>query len=92
MSRKDNGGPAFPVADYDHQTFAPSNIEETRRLLSGMSLRDYFAAKSNPDLYAPVDIFYRTYGRNPDVNELAKLIAEIRYIEADAMLAARGDQ
>lgn len=43
------GGPAFPVADYDHQTFAPKTLEENRRLRSGMSLRDYFAAHEPMD-------------------------------------------
>ncbi|WP_434695375.1 hypothetical protein J3P89_19445 [Pseudomonas sp. Z1-14] len=45
MSRED-GGPAFPVADYDHMIFQPSTVAETKRDLSGMSLRDYFAAKA----------------------------------------------
>jgi hypothetical protein len=44
--RQDDGGPAFPVADFDHQSFSPKNTDELRRLLSGMSLRDYFAAKA----------------------------------------------
>lgn len=41
-----DGGPAFPMADFDHQTFTPQTIDEHRRLLSGMSLRDYFAAEA----------------------------------------------
>lgn len=45
MSIQD-GGPAFPVADYDHMVFEPKTVAETRRDLSGMSLRDYFAAKA----------------------------------------------
>lgn len=40
---KDTGGPAFP-ASYDHDTFQPSSVDEARRLMSGMDLRDYFAA------------------------------------------------
>ena len=43
MSKKNDGGPAFPVADYDHRTFSPETVGETRRLLSGMSLRAYAA-------------------------------------------------
>lgn len=45
MSIQD-GGPAFPVADYDHMVFEPKTVAETKRDLSGMSLRDYFAAKA----------------------------------------------
>ncbi|MHA3491441.1 hypothetical protein ACX1H4_14180 [Yersinia enterocolitica] len=50
------GGPAFPIADMDFQTFKPSTVDEHKRLLSGMSLHDYFSAKamaaiiSNPSL------------------------------------------
>jgi hypothetical protein len=51
MSSINDGGPAFPVADYDHQTFSPGTVDEERRLLSGMSLRDYFAAKALPAVY-----------------------------------------
>lgn len=43
MSKNNDGGPAFPVADYDHRTFSPETVSETRRLLSGMSLRAYAA-------------------------------------------------
>ena len=43
-----DGGPAYPVADWDYQTFKPRNIEEARRLLSGMSLRDAFAISALP--------------------------------------------
>lgn len=63
-------------------------ISTKANAMQGMSLRDYFAAKCDISQYAPVDVFYRTYGRNPDASELAALIAELRYIEADAMLAA----
>ncbi|WP_454870739.1 hypothetical protein [Pseudomonas gorinensis] len=45
MSIQD-GGPAFPVADYDHMVFEPKTVAETKRDLSGMSLRDYFAARA----------------------------------------------
>jgi hypothetical protein len=86
MSDKQNGGAAFPspgvVLDF--------SLGQTQQgAYEGMSLRDYFAAKCNLRPYQVGDIFYRTYGRNPDASELAALIAEIRYIEADAMLAAR---
>lgn len=77
---RDDGNAAFPMPG-----------SEQNQPWYGMSLRDYFAAKCSVEVYVPVDVFYRTYGRNPDASELAKLIAEIRFIEADAMLAARGE-
>jgi len=53
----------------------------------GMTLREYFASKADIEVYAPVDSLYRKHGRNPTINELAAWIAEVRFIEADAMLA-----
>lgn len=82
MDQQKGGGPAFPVTpDNDVRTNSAGG--------TGMTLRDYFAAKCDIQEYAPVDVFFRTYGRNPSAGELAMLVAEIRFIEADAMLAAR---
>ena len=53
------------------------------------SLRDYFAAKANIEVYAPVYLLYRMLGRNPTVDEMAAWIAEVRFIEADAMIRRR---
>ena len=77
---KDTGGPAFPrPGDFNPQT--------------GMTLRDYFAAKAMQSIlqdYDPAILF--------DAEELAKplgipstssLIAEDAYLMADAMLKAR---
>lgn len=77
--------PATASADEKDKVY----ITTKAQAIQGMSLRDYFAGKCDISQYVPVDVFYRTYGRNPDASELAALIAEIRYIEADAMLAAR---
>mgnify|MGYP000403609909 CR=1 FL=1 len=71
----EDGGSAFPE---------PGNAQ-----CGGMSLRDYFAASCDISQYDVAGVFHRTYGRNPDATERAALTAEIRYIEADAMLAAR---
>ena len=75
---KDDGNAAFPMP-----------ASENNREWYGMSLRDYFAAKCDIEVYAPADSLYRKLGRNPTVNELAAWIAEVRFIEADAVLAAR---
>jgi hypothetical protein len=76
MSEINDGGPAFPVAEFDHQTFAPKTVDEVRRLLSGMSLRDYFAAKAMQALISGPAAF-------------AHVAALNAYEFADAMLKAR---
>ena len=78
MSIQD-GGPAFPVADYDHMVFQPATVAETKRDLSGMSLRDYFAAKALQGMSA--NPYYDDYGFDT--------ISEMAYAQAEAMLAAR---
>lgn len=55
----------------------------------GMSLRDYFAGQCNIAVYNPRDSFIQARGASPTVDELAAYIAQIRFIEADAMLLAR---
>lgn len=75
---KDTGGPAFPVS-YDHQTFEPSSIAEAKRLMSGMTLRDYFAAKALQGLCADP---------NTAEADIEVLVTEC-YKLADGMLAAR---
>ena len=64
MSAHDDGGPAFPIADN-----VPWN---------GMSLRDYFAARMAPAVYAEAD---------DDV--VFADVARAAYHFADAMLAER---
>lgn len=76
MSIQD-GGPAFPVADYDHMVFQPATVAETKRDLSGMSLRDYFAARALAPAFPGMS--------TRDV----QCAAEAAYELADAMLAAR---
>ncbi|HDL8150455.1 TPA: hypothetical protein ACW2NF_003888 [Yersinia enterocolitica] len=78
------GGPAFPIADMDFQTFKPSTVDEHKRLLSGMSLHDYFSAKamaaiiSNPSLID--DLGERSVGW---------IVGHSRAV-ADAMIKVRG--
>lgn len=89
---KDTSDPAFPLVLGWVETDMNSGSQkcvDVRDVSHGMSLRDYFAAKCDISVYAPVDSLYRKHGRNPTVNELAAWIAEVRFIEADAMLAAR---
>lgn len=80
----EDGGPAFPV--HDPGWLEPRTTTESKRAAAGMTLRNYFAAKCDVSIYAPVDSFKRKYGRMPIMEELAEYISEIRYIEADAMI------
>jgi hypothetical protein len=54
-----------------------------------MTLRDYFAAHVDVSAYKPLQNLTATLGRAPTVMELSDHIANIRSIEADAMLKAR---
>ena len=62
---KENGGPAFPEGNFEHKT-------------SGMTLRDYFAAKAMQSYFEPDDLPAQ-FG----------FIAKRAYEMADEMLKAR---
>lgn len=72
MSKIYDGGPAFPLHNHGVQTLGMH--------LSGMTLRDYFAAKAMQGLIA---------GSNPEHSINLHGAAEWSYKMADAMLAAR---
>ena len=55
----------------------------------GMSLRDWFAGRADVAIYEPLQTLKGKLSRQPTIDELATYVAEIRTIEADAMLAAR---
>lgn len=80
---KEDGGNAFPVGSYDHMTFEPQTVKEEKRILSGMSLRDYFAAKALQGLASNPSII--------DCNDSRAIqyVAEAAYRLADSMLSAR---
>ncbi len=79
MSTITNGGPAFPHA------FETLNPDESG-LHSGMSLRDYFAAKAMQGFFADPTIF-SAVSRGPRGKDVE--LATAAYEMADAMLAAR---
>lgn len=98
MSKNNDGGPAFPVADYDHRTFSPETVSETRRLLSGMSLRAYIAANIRIEFEVDIEpdqaesILGRsvpTFEADPvgNLEFWAALRARLCVIEADALIA-----
>jgi hypothetical protein len=74
MSNTNTGGPAFPRAPFTY--IDNNNLDWAVREQSGMTLRDYFAAKA---LAAP----YAHHESDPD------RAAEWAYQLADAMLKAR---
>jgi hypothetical protein len=73
MSNTNTGGPAFPVEYYDAQL-------DKRRVMQGMTLRDYFAAKAMAAYASSAD--WRI-DMGPDETAFAA------YKQADAMLKAR---
>lgn len=79
MTNKDTGGPAFPLYNHGAQTLGLH--------VSGMTLRDYFAAKAMQSLI--LDSFYQKEGAYKGWSEFGHEVAEDAYIMADAMLKAR---
>ena len=76
MSNTNTGGPAFPRAPFEYIDNGNA-LEWAVREQSGMSLRDYFAAKAMQSVIA----------RGDDTNRPG--MAEWSYAMADAMLKER---
>lgn len=74
----EDDGPAFPVTEYN-ESFAPRSVAQERRMLSGMSLRDYFAARAMQSLITD------PAREDQSCEECARL----SYRMADAMLKER---
>lgn len=104
MTTINDGGPAFPMQEPQaiHAKAAAAiegitdSAERDRvytlaraEAVGGMTLRDHFAAKADVSLYGPADVLATKLGRMPTMKELAECIAQLRLLEADAMLAAR---
>lgn len=88
-----DGGPAFPC----HTNPRPGTLSDAPQ---GMTLRDYFAAHAPIDQEISLAYAQKIVGRDcPDyagatiANAMfwAEFRARMRYIEADAMLRARGE-
>lgn len=75
---KDTGGYAFPIPNADFQTFQPKTFDEYKRIQSGMTLRDYFAAKAMQVLLNKENL--EGYG----------VVSEHAYLVADRMIEAMG--
>lgn len=85
MSKKiDHGGFAFPTLEIK----AP-NGSTLSTGSDGMSLRDWFATHADVPWNAVLETLALRGNSRPTVSEMAAYRAELKYIEADAMLAAR---
>lgn len=82
---KETGGYAFPIPNADFQTFLPKTVDEYKRIQSGMTLRDYFAAKALSGWLAS----YPDDNSHPVVAGNSDDVAKYAYMMADAMLKAR---
>ena len=76
-----NGGPAFPLAPVSHHG---NVVVLSESVATGMTLRDYFAAKAMPIAWEAYD---KGYTGQPECVEQS--IAHHAYQIADAMLRAR---
>ncbi len=90
MSAHDNGGPAFPVIDASQNT-ATGETTVHQAMHSGISVRDYFAAKA---LVAVIGTLkdgreIRNAMAKAGVSDPLELVARNAYDLADAMLKAR---
>jgi hypothetical protein len=74
-NKKNNGGPAFPCTFYDRDS---TGEYQPREQLSGMSLRDYFAAKAMQGMLSDP---------SRELNEYE--VSRESYIIANAMLVER---
>lgn len=79
-TERDTGGPAFPIQSVSQNQSTGETVTH-QAYESGMTLRDYFAAKAMQGLIA--QSMGTALGSDP------KFAAEYAYATADAMLAAR---
>lgn len=82
--RINDGGPAFPV-NYSNEADGPTVMPTT-----GLTIRDYFAAKAMQGLIADRVQVCDADPPRPESIALATMHAEASYQFADAMLKARG--
>lgn len=89
MTTRDDGGPAFPHGVYDENKMSPSGERGCWQYGYGLSLRDYFAAKAFPAIYA---VAMKEAGEGSGLFQHENWpvgLALDSYRMADAMLKAR---
>jgi len=90
MSDKTNGGPAFPTEYVKHKPHEVGNYVAITEHSSGMTMRDYFAAKAMQSLLLDYAAAIREGVAAPR-DDWMETSATAAYQAADAMLAARGE-
>ena len=84
MSTINTGGPAFPVPDSHHAN------GQVQYGANGMTLRDYLASKADIPWDTVVDTLVEQTGKKEfSIKDILRTRADMKYWEADAMLAAR---
>lgn len=79
---KDNGGPAFPLADSNAEY-----MNTSRQECNGMTLRHYYMAHAPFTLNDARTAAYAIGGPSPSGEQLIELLAQMRAAYADAMIA-----
>jgi hypothetical protein len=90
MSEIKTGGSAFPRGEL-HDEYPRPGAVECRHLHAeeGMTLRDHFAAKVAPAIYA--DLTMKLLESGKLVENVYEIVAIASYEMADSMLRARGE-
>jgi hypothetical protein len=84
MNTKDDGGAAFPMPSGPEP-----RVHSTTHYNEGMSLRDYFAAKAEIPWNAVLETLRLRGEEKPTLHRVTEFRSEMKYMEADAMLAER---
>lgn len=93
-SEQNDGGPAFPVPgeqQYEHPVHGvifPSSVYGSR-YDPGMTLRDWFAGQADIPWNVLHAMLVQRGEHEPTSGRVAEYRANMKYIEADAMLEAR---
>lgn len=88
MNTSNDGSPAFPGQWYDFQPLTGEQV--VREQWSGMTLRDYFAAKAMQSMLLDTKQFAGCGLGEAPLAAVPDIIAGWSYLMADAMLRARG--
>ena len=86
MSRRDDGGPAFPFSSLEPDPETRALVGTIYKDNEGMTLRDYFAAKAMQSIIAAMSAGQHSPRADMSVDDSLAVDA---YAVADAMLRAR---
>lgn len=91
MTKIDDGGPAYPQLDVTscERDGHGDLIDPFTSASGGMSLRDYAAIHAGIPWNAVIETLRLLGNEHPTIGEIVAYRAKVKYVEADAMLAAR---